>query len=114
MVVITIIRGDRTPAGTTLNINDPLPLNVGHTYTISFTDFLNKFESVVAYENNLGVKDLTSQLYYLASGGNSSSPVDGSSSSSTQSSSDESSSSANTGSSSDDSNATPSSADSSS
>jgi hypothetical protein len=82
MVVITGISGDRTPDGTTLSINDPLPLNAGHTYTISFTDFLNKFESVVAYENNLGVKDLTSQLYYFASADTSSSPANSSSGSS--------------------------------
>ena len=103
MVVITSISGDRTPDGTTLSINDPLPLNTGHTYTISFTDFLNKFESVVAYENNLGVKDLTSQLYYFPSSDTSSSAADSSSSSSDQSSSDESSSSADTASSTDDS-----------
>ena len=87
MVVITSISGDRTPDGTTLSINDPLPLNAGHTYTISFTDFLNKFESVVAYENNLGVKDLTSQLYYFPSSDTSSSAGDSSSSSSEDSSS---------------------------
>jgi uncharacterized lipoprotein NlpE involved in copper resistance len=103
MVVITGLSGDRTPDGTILSINDPLPLNTGHTYTISFTDFLNKFESVVAYENNLGVKDLTSQLYYFSSSGTSSSAADSSSSSSDQSSSDESSSSAETSSSTDDS-----------
>lgn len=102
MVVITSIGGDRTPDGTTLSINDPLPLNNGHTYTISFTDFLNKFESVVAYENNLRVKDLTSQLYYFPSSHTSSSAADGSSSSSNQSSSDENSSSAGTSSSTDD------------
>jgi hypothetical protein len=107
MVVITGISGDRTPDGTTLNVTDPLPLNTGHTYSISFTDFLKKFESVVAYENNLGVKDLTSQLYYFAGSGTSSSAADTSSgasgdsgsSSSSQSSSDESSSSADTSSS---------------
>jgi hypothetical protein len=87
MVVITGISGDRTPDGTILSINDPLPLNNGHTYTISFTDFLNKFESVVAYENNLGVKDLTSQLYYFPSSDTSSSAGDSSSSSSEDSSS---------------------------
>ena len=111
MVIITSVSGDRTPDGTTLNINDPLPLNTGHTYTISFADFLKKFESVVAYENNLGAKDLTSQLYYFASGDTSSSAPDTSSSSSVdsgssstgQSSSDEGSSSADAGSSSDDS-----------
>ena len=110
MVVITGISGDRTPDGTILSINDPLPLNNGHTYTISFTDFLNKFESVVAYENNLGVKDLTSQLYYFPSSATSSSPSDSSSSSedsssssSDQSSSDESLSSGDTSSSTDDS-----------
>jgi Papain-like cysteine protease AvrRpt2 len=106
MVVITSISGDRTPDGTTLSINDPLPLNAGHTYTISFTDFLNKFESVVAYENNLGVKDLTSQLYYFPSSDTSSSTDDSSSSSSdssSSSSSDESPSSEDTGSSTDDS-----------
>ena len=110
MVVITGISGDRTPDGTTLSINDPLPLNTGHTYTISFTDFLNKFESVVAYENNLGVKDLTSQLYYFAGGDTSSSAADSSSSSddsssqsTPQSCSDESSSSAETASPTDDS-----------
>jgi papain like cysteine protease AvrRpt2 len=101
MVVITSISGDRTPDGTTLNINDPLPF-AGHTYTISFTDFLNKFESVVAYENNLGVKDLTSQLYYFPSSDTSTSAADSSSSSSDQSSSDEDSSSAETSSSTDD------------
>jgi len=87
MVVITSISGDRTPDGTTLSINDPLPLNTGHTYTISFTDFLNKFESVVAYENNLGVKDLTSQLYYFASAATSSSAADSSNTSSSDESS---------------------------
>ncbi len=87
MVVITGISGDKTFNGTTLQINDPLPLNSGHTYSISFTDFLNKFESVVAYENSLGVKDLTSQLYYFDTGNipsssdasNNSSPDDSSS-----------------------------------
>ena len=106
MIVITSISGDRTPDGTTLSINDPLPLNAGHTYTISFTDFLNKFESVVAYENNLGVKDLTSQLYYFASSNTSPSAADnstGSSDASSSSSSDESPSSEDTGSSTDDS-----------
>jgi len=98
IVVITSISGDRTPDGTTLSINDPLPLNAGHTYTISFTDFLNKFESVVAYENNLGVKDLTSQLYYFASADTSSSAANSSSSSA-----DESPSSEDTGSATDDS-----------
>ncbi len=102
MVVITGISGDRTPDGTILSINDPLPLNNGHTYTISFTDFLNKFESVVAYENNLGVKDLTSQLYYFPSSATSPSAGD-SSSSGEQSSSDESSSSQDTSSSTNDS-----------
>lgn len=109
MIVITSISGDRTPDGTTLSINDPLPLNAGHTYTISFTDFLNKFESVVAYENNLGVKDLTSQLYYFTPADTSSSAGDSSSSSSEASSSsssdqssfDEGSSSEDTGSSTD-------------
>jgi len=104
MVVITSISGDRTRDGTTLSINDPLPLNAGHTYTISFTDFLNKFESVVAYENNLGVQDLTSQLYYFASADTSTSAGDRSSSSSdasSSSSSDESPSSEDTGSSTD-------------
>jgi hypothetical protein len=101
-VVITGISGDTTPDGTILSINDPLPLNNGHTYTISFTDFLNKFESVVAYENNLGVKDLTSQLYYFPSSATSSSADDSSSSSSDESSSDESSSSGDTSSSTDD------------
>jgi hypothetical protein len=100
MVIITGISGDRTPDGTTLNINDPLPLNTGHTYTISFADFLKKFESVVAYENNLGVKDLTSQLYYFASPDTSASDADSSSSSTSQSSSGDSSSSAEGGSSS--------------
>jgi Papain-like cysteine protease AvrRpt2 len=106
MVVITGITGDRTPDGTTLSINDPLPLNTGHTYSISFTDFLNKFESVVAYENNLGVKDLTSQLYYFTPADTSSSAADsstGSSDASSSSSSDESPSSEDTGSSTDDS-----------
>jgi hypothetical protein len=104
--VITGITGDRTPDGTTLSINDPLPLNTGHTYSISFTDFLNKFESVVAYENNLGVKDLTSQLYYFTPADTSSSAADsstGSSDASSSSSSDESPSSEDTGSSTDDS-----------
>jgi hypothetical protein len=106
MVVITGITGDRTPDGATLSINDPLPLNTGHTYSISFTDFLNKFESVVAYENNLGVKDLTSQLYYFTPADTSSSAADsstGSSDASSSSSSDESPSSEDTGSSTDDS-----------
>ena len=106
MVVITGITGDRTPDGTTLSINDPLPLNTGHTYSISFTDFLNKFESVVAYENNLGVKDLTSQLYYFTPADTSPSAADsstGSSDASSSSSSDESPSSEDTGSSTDDS-----------
>lgn len=69
MVVIADISGDRTPAGTTLLIDDPLPLNAGHTYNISFADFLSKFEAVVAYENNLGTQDLTSQLFYYQSSG---------------------------------------------
>jgi Papain-like cysteine protease AvrRpt2 len=60
MVVITSISGDRTPNGTTLGINDPLPLNAGHTYTISFTDFLNKFESVVIALSGLFLRCLSS------------------------------------------------------
>ena len=122
MVIITGISGDRTPDGTTLSINDPLPLNTGHTYTISFADFLKKFESVVAYENNLGAKDLTSQLYYFASADTSSSASDTSSSSSadsgssstSQSSSGENASAADAGSSSDESNTGPARDDSSS
>ena len=64
MVVIDNISGDRTPDGSTFEINDPLPLNVGHTYEISFNDFLKKFESVVAYENKLSTANLSSQLFY--------------------------------------------------
>lgn len=62
-VVIANISGDRTPDGSFMEINDPLPLNEGHTYSISLTDFLKKFEAVVAYENNMGVDNLYSQLY---------------------------------------------------
>ena len=65
MIVITGISGDGTPEGTVLSINDPLPLNNGNTYTIAFNDFINKFEQVVAYENNLSVTDLSSQLFYF-------------------------------------------------
>jgi len=62
-VVITNISGDGTPDGSFMEINDPLPLNDGHTYSLSVTDFLKKFEAVVAYENNLGVDNLHAQLY---------------------------------------------------
>jgi hypothetical protein len=65
MIVITGISGDGTPEGTNLQINDPLPLNAGKTYTIAFNDFLSKFEQVVAYENNWPGADLTSQLFYF-------------------------------------------------
>ena len=65
IIVITGISGDGSPEGTFLQINDPLPVNEGHNYTISFLDFLNKFESVVAFENKLGAANLTSQLYYF-------------------------------------------------
>ena len=65
IIVITGISGDGTPEGTSLSINDPLPLNNGNTYTIAFNDFLNKFEQVVAYENNFPGNDLTSQLFYF-------------------------------------------------
>jgi hypothetical protein len=64
MVVIANISGDKTPDGSTFEINDPLPLNSGNTYTISFNDFLKKFESVVAFENKLSIENLTSQLFY--------------------------------------------------
>jgi hypothetical protein len=37
--VISNITGDRTPDGTSLSINDPLRLNVGDTYSVSFGDF---------------------------------------------------------------------------
>jgi hypothetical protein len=37
--VISNITGDRTPDGTSLSINDPLRLNVGDTYSVSFADF---------------------------------------------------------------------------
>jgi len=66
MVVIANITGDGTPSGTMLQINDPLPMNAGQTYAISFTDFLVKFEGVVAYENNFPADNLTSQLFYYA------------------------------------------------
>jgi hypothetical protein len=66
MIVITGITGDGTPQSTSLQINDPLPLNAGHTYTIAFNDFLSKFEQVVAYENNWPNTALTSQLFYFA------------------------------------------------
>lgn len=72
MIVITGISGDGTPEGTSLQINDPLPLNAGKTYTIAFNDFLSKFEQVVAYENNWPDTDLTSQLFYFP--GSTSSP----------------------------------------
>jgi hypothetical protein len=65
MIIITGISGDGTPQGTSLQINDPLPLNAGKTYTIAFNDFLTKFEQVVAYENNWPNTDLTSQLFYF-------------------------------------------------
>jgi hypothetical protein len=64
MVVITNISGDKSPDGSTFEINDPLPLNNGNTYEISFNDFLKKFEAVVAYENKMSVENLTSQLFY--------------------------------------------------
>lgn len=99
MIVITGISGDGTPEGTTLQINDPLPLNTGKTYTIAFNDFLSKFEQVVAYENNWPNTDLTSQLFYYQSTGSSS----GTSNSSDADSSDKSSQADTTNSSSDDS-----------
>lgn len=64
MVIICNITGDGTSDGSFLEINDPLPIGQGNTYSISMTDFLKRFEAVVAYENGLGVKDLYSQLYY--------------------------------------------------
>ncbi len=73
MIIITGISGDGTPQGTTLQINDPLPLNAGKTYTIAFNDFLSKFEQVVAYENNWPNADLTSQLFYFPASATSSS-----------------------------------------
>jgi hypothetical protein len=36
--VISNTTGDRTPNGTSLSINDPLRLNVGDTYSVSFGD----------------------------------------------------------------------------
>ena len=65
-VVITGITGNGSPEGTSLQINDPLPIGSGKTYTIAFNDFLSKFEQVVAYENKFPKADLTSQLYYFA------------------------------------------------
>jgi hypothetical protein len=88
MIVITGISGDGTPQGTTLQINDPLPLNTGKTYTIAFNDFLSKFEQVVAYENNWPSADLTSQLFYFADSTSSSSSSNNTFSSSTGNSSD--------------------------
>jgi hypothetical protein len=73
MVVISNIAGDRTPDGTLLLINGPRPLNAGHTCSMSFTDFLGTFESVVAYKNNFGIQNLASQLFYYASASSSSS-----------------------------------------
>jgi hypothetical protein len=64
MVVIANISGDRSPDGSTFEINDPLPLNSGNIYEISFNDFLKKFEAVVAYENKLNTESLTSQLFF--------------------------------------------------
>ena len=87
MIVITGISGDGTPAGTTLQINDPLPLNNGNTYTIAFNDFLSKFEQVVAYENNFPNTDLTSQLFYFQANSSSASSGDSSGSSDINSSS---------------------------
>ena len=86
MIVITGISGDGTPDGTSLQINDPLPLNSGKTYTIALNDFLSKFEQVVAYENNFPNTDLTSQLFYFDSSANASGSTDNSSDSSTNSS----------------------------
>ncbi len=83
MIIITGISGDGTPEGTSLQINDPLPLNTGKTYSIAFNDFLSKFEQVVAYENNWPSADLTSQLFYFpdsTSSSNSSTNTSGSSS----------------------------------
>lgn len=88
MIVITGISGDGTPAGTTLSVNDPLPLNAGKTYTIAFNDFLSKFEQVVAYENNWPNSDLTSQLFYFDSSTNSSGSGGASSDSSASGSTD--------------------------
>lgn len=85
IIVITGISGDGTPEGTSLSINDPLPLNSGNTYTIGFNDFLNEFEQVVAYENNFPGNDLTSQLFYFKQ--QSSSSVDSSTSNANDSSS---------------------------
>lgn len=67
MIVITGISGDGSPESTTMEINDPLPLNSGKTYTIPFNDFISKFEQVVAFENNFPDQDLTSQLFYFQS-----------------------------------------------
>lgn len=76
MIVITGISGDGTPEATKLQINDPLPLNTGNTYTIAFNDFLSKFEQVVAYENNFPNTDLTSQLFYFPANSSSASSSD--------------------------------------
>jgi len=73
IIVITGISGDGTPDGTTLSVNDPLPLNAGNSYTIKFNDFLSKFEQVVAFENNFPNTDLTSQLFYFAASSSSNS-----------------------------------------
>lgn len=86
MIIITGITGDGTPGGTSLQINDPLPLNTGKTYTIAFNDFLSKFEQVVAYENNWPNTDLTSQLFYFQASSSSSSSSSGSSDDTTGSS----------------------------
>ena len=88
MIIIANISGDGTPGGTTLQINDPLPLNTGNTYTIAFNDFLSKFEQVVAYENNFPNTDLTSQLFYFPASTTSSSSSNDTSGSSTSNSSD--------------------------
>ncbi|TAN01482.1 MAG: hypothetical protein EPN39_02030, partial [Chitinophagaceae bacterium] len=88
MILITGITGDGTPDGTSLQVNDPLPLNTGNTYTIAFNDFLSKFEQVVAYENKFPNENLTSQLFYFPASATSSNTSDDSSTTSTNSSGD--------------------------
>jgi Papain-like cysteine protease AvrRpt2 len=57
-VVITGINADGD-----LQINDPLPVNTGHVYSMSFSDFESKFETSVCLEDNISNNNFTSQLY---------------------------------------------------
>lgn len=63
-VVIIGYSGGNAVDTTKLKINDPWPVGKGKTYEISFRDFIEKFENVVAYQNGFPNSNLTSQFYH--------------------------------------------------